>query len=205
MAYDTLASQQTVTKTIESLKGHNFHAEVVATKEAALARVKERITPGASVMNGSSRTLEEIGFVDYLKAGEHGWNNLHEGILKEQDPAEQAKLRRQSTVSDFYIGSAHAVTEEGELFFASNSGSQMPHLAFSSPNVIIVVGTHKIVPTLKDVEARMKDRILPLEEANMQQKYGVGTQWNKTLVLHNENPHMGRIVRVLFVEEVLGF
>lgn len=205
MAYDTLASKETLSKTIAALAGHNFHAEVVTTKEEALARVKELVTPGASVMNGASRTLEEIGFVEYLKAGEHGWNNLHEGILKEQDPAEQARLRRQSTVSDFYLGSAHAVTEEGELFFASNSGSQLPHLAFSSPNVILIVGTHKIVPTLKDVEARMNDRILPLEDANMRQKYGVGTQWNKSLVLHNENPMLGRTVRVIFVEEVLGF
>ncbi len=205
MAYDTLASKDTVTKTIAALEGHNFRAEVVATKEEALARVKELIPAGASVMNGSSRTLEEIGFVEYLKAGEHGWNNLHAGILKEQDPAEQAKLRRESTVSDFYLGSAHAVTEEGELFFASNSGSQLPHLAFSSPNVILVVGTHKIVPTLKDVEGRMHDRIIPLEDENMRQKYGTGTSWNKSLILHNENPHMGRTVRVIFVEEVLGF
>lgn len=205
MAYDILAPKDTVTKTIDALAAHNFHAEVVASREEALARVKELIPAGASVMNGSSRTLEEIGFVEYLKAGEHGWDNLHEGILKEQDPAEQAKLRRKSTVSDFYLGSAHAVTEEGELFFASNSGSQLPHLAFSSPNVILVVGTHKIVPTLADVEARMQDRILPLEEVNMQQKYGVGTSWNKTLVLKNENPMFGRMVRVIFVEEVLGF
>lgn len=205
MAYDTLASEETVTKTIAALEGHNFHAEVVATKEAALARVKELVTPGASVMNGASRTLEEIGFVEYLKEGAHGWNNLHEGILKEQDPLEQAKLRRQSTVSDFYLGSAHAVTEEGELFFASNSGSQLPHLAFSSPNVILVVGTHKIIPTLKDIEGRMQDRILPLEDVNMMNKYGVHTSWNKTLMLHNENPMMGRMVRVIFVEEVLGF
>jgi len=205
MAYDTLASEETVTKTIAALAGHNFHAEVVHTKEEALARIKALIPEGVSVMNGSSRTLEESGFVEYLKEGTHGWDNLHEGILKEQDPAKQARIRRETTVSDFYLGSVHAVTEEGELFFASNSGSQLPHLAFSSPNVILVVGTHKIVPTLKDIEARMNDRILPLEEVNMQQKYGVSTQWNKTLVLHNENPHMGRTVRIIFVEEVLGF
>lgn len=205
MAYTTLATGDTLTRTREALENHNFRTEVVATREEALARLKELIPANASVMNGSSRTLEEIGFVEYLKEGKHGWNNLHEGILKEQDPAEQAKVRRESTVSDFYLGSAHAVTETGELFFASNTGSQLPHLAFSSPNVILVVGTHKIVPGLQDIEARMKDHILPLEEVNMQQKYGVGTQWNKTLILHNENPALGRTVRVIFVEEALGF
>lgn len=205
MTYDTLASEETVTKTIAALEAHAFHAEVVVTKEEALARVKALIPPGASVMNGSSRTLEEIGFVEHLKAGEHGWNNVHESILKEEDPEEKAKLRRASVTSDFYLGSAHAVTEKGELYFASNSGSQLPHLAFTSPNVILVVGTQKIVPDLAIASDRVTTRIIPLEEVNMQQKYGVGTQWNKTLVLHNENPAMGRTVRVIFVEEVLGF
>ena len=36
-------------------------------------------------MNGSSVTLEQIGFVDYLKAGAHGWNNVHAGIVAEPD------------------------------------------------------------------------------------------------------------------------
>lgn len=205
MAYDTLASGASLATALAALNAHNFKAESVKTKEEALARVKELVPAGASLMNGASRTLEQIGFVDYLKEGTHGWDNLHEGILKEQDPAEQATLRRQSTVSDVYLGSAHAVTEEGELFFASNTGSQLPHLVFSSPTVILVVGTQKVIPTLADVKARMEERILPLEEENMRQKYGIGTQWNKSVVLHNENPMMGRSVHVILVEDVLGF
>jgi L-lactate utilization protein LutB len=205
MAYDTLASKESVTKTIAALGEHNFHAETVKTREEALARVKELIPEGASVMNGASRTLEEIGYPDYLKEGKHGWKDFHADITAENDEAKRAKLRRESVTADFYLGSAHAVTEEGELFFASNSGSQLPHLAFTSPNVILIVGTHKIVPDLAKAADRVAVRILPLEEVNMQQKYGVGTQHNKTLILHNENPMMGRTVRVIFVEEVLGF
>jgi len=106
-------------------------------------------------MNGASRTLEEIGYVDYLKSGTHGWKNLHEEILAEKDPATQALLRKQSVLSDYYLGSAHAVTQTGELVIASNSGSQLPHLAYTSPNIILVVGTHKIVPTLQDALARI--------------------------------------------------
>lgn len=205
MDYTRLASKETLDKTIAALLTHNFESSIVNTKDEALLKIKELIPAGASVMNGSSRTLEEIGFVDYLKKEEHGWNNLHKGILNETDPAEQGKLRREAVSSDYYLGSAHAVTEEGELFFASNSGSQLPHLAFTSPNIILVVGAHKIVPNLEEAYKRLETRIIPLEDENMKQKYGVGTSHNKTLILRNENPIFGRKVHIIFVNEVVGF
>ena len=83
-----------------------------------------------------------------LKAGSHGWNNLHAGVLAEKDPEKQKALRRQALLSDYYLGSVHGLSETGEMLIASNSGSQLPHITFSSPNVIFVVGTQKIVPTL---------------------------------------------------------
>ena len=47
-----------------------------------------------------------------------------EAILAEKDPAKQALLRTQSALSDFYLGSVHAIAETGEFIIASNSGSQ---------------------------------------------------------------------------------
>lgn len=205
MDYTTLATPEVLDRTMAALAEHHFQPVSVHTKNEALEKIKELIPAGASVMNGASRTLEEIGYIEYLKAGQHGWNNLHEAILAEEDAEKKAQLRKQSVVSDFYLGSAHAVTETGELFFASNTGSQLPHLAFTSPNIILVVGTHKIVPTLADATARLESRIIPLEDERMKQVYGYGTQHNKTLILHAENPALGRNVHVIFVNEVLGF
>ncbi len=66
MNYETLASKETVAKTIEALQGHGVTGVVVENHAEALEKVKSLIPKGASVMNGSSRTLEEIGFIDYL-------------------------------------------------------------------------------------------------------------------------------------------
>ena len=52
---------------MEALTERGHLSELVESKTQALARIKELIPTGASVMNGSSRTLEEIGFVQYLK------------------------------------------------------------------------------------------------------------------------------------------
>jgi hypothetical protein len=123
-----MTPQETITKTTEALKGNNFEPIFVATKEEALAKIQELIPSGASVMNGASRTLEEIGYIDLLKSGKHEWKNLHEIVLKETDKEKQAQLRKESVLSDYYLGSAHALTETGEIVVASNSGSQLPHL-----------------------------------------------------------------------------
>ncbi|NNM84097.1 lactate utilization protein [Candidatus Parcubacteria bacterium] len=203
--FDTLAGKEVVAKTEKALIEHGFLPESVATGADALARIKELIPEGVSIMNGSSRTLEEIGFVDYLKGGTHGWNNLHEVVLAEKDPEKQANLRKHSVVSDYYLGSAHAVTEEGEIMVASNSGSQLPHLAYTSPNIILVVSTKKIVPTLQDGFRRIDEYIVPLEEVNMQKKFGAHTLHAKTLVMHKEGAWSGRKIHIIFVNEELGF
>jgi L-lactate utilization protein LutC len=205
MTYDKLASKESLAKAIKSLNGNNFQTISVETKAEALEKIKSLIPAGASVMNGSSVTLNEIGFVDYLKAGAHGWNNLHKNILDEKDTAKQAELRKHSVVSDYYLGSVHALTEEGEMLIASNSGSQLPHLAFTSPNLILVVGTQKIVPNLAEAMNRLNDYTFPLEDARAKDLGWGGSLTAKLLILKKENPKMGRKVTVLLVNEKLGY
>jgi L-lactate utilization protein LutC len=205
MSYTELASEEVMMNTSKALTEHNFETIFVETKEEALAKIKELIPKGASVMNGSSTTLQEIGFIDYLKEGEHDWNNLHDAVLREQDKDKQALLRKQSVISDYYLGSAHAVTETGEIVVASNSGSQLPHIAFTSPNVILVAGTQKIVRDMNAAFARIENYVVSLEDERMKKAYGFGTAHSKTLILHKENSAMGRKVSVIFVNEQLGF
>ncbi len=204
-AYAKLASVSAIETTAEALNSHNFSAVILNTKEEALAKIKELIPHGASVMNGASQTLETIGYIDYLKAGQHGWNNVHDGILAEKDPVKQAELRKHSVVSDFYLGSVHALSQTGEMVIASASGSQLPHLAYTSPNLILVVGVQKITPTLADAVHRLETYVIPLEDKRMHEAYNIGTMYAKTLILHKENPAMGRKVHVLIVRESLGF
>ena len=203
--YETLASAESISTVEKALTSNGFLPETVATGVEALARIKELIPKGASVMNGSSHTLEEIGFIDHLANGGHGWNNLHDSILAEKDPAKQTELRKYSVVSDFYLGSVHAVSETGELVVASASGSQFPHLAFTSPNLILVVGTQKIVPSLADAHKRIAEYVFPLEDDRIKSLGYPGSLLGKELILHKEHPMMGRKVHVILVNEKLGF
>lgn len=203
--FDQLTSGEIVNKTMEALRTNGFLPEMLETKALALARIKELIPEGSSVMNGSSTTLNEIGFIDYLKSEEHKWNNLHKNILEESDPEKQALLRKQSVLSDYYLGSAHAVTQNGELVIASNSGSQLPHLVYTSPNLILVVGTHKITADRAEALKRLEEYVLPLEDARMKSVGMGGSYVSKELILNREQAFMGRKFHILFVNEKLGF
>lgn len=205
MNYTTLASQEQITETIKNLETHNINAFLVHTGSDALAKIKEMIPAGMSVMNGSSVTLETIGYIDYLKSGQHGWNNLHAGILAQQDKAKQGELRKQAVLSDYYLGSVHALSETGEFLVASNTGSQLPHIVFTSKNLIFVVGAQKIVSSLEKGFQRLEEYVVPLEDKHMMEKYNAHTYPSKIVVFKRESPTSDRTVTVIIVNEKLGY
>jgi L-lactate utilization protein LutB len=204
MKYDALASKDSVEKVIGVVKSRGINPEFVNTKEEALQRLKKLIPSGAEVMTGSSRTLEEIGFVDLLKSREHPWKNWKDLILAEKDEAKQMELRKKSVSSEYFLGSVHAIAETGEAVIASNTGSQLPSYVYTSKNVIWVVGTQKIVPTLEDAIKRVREYVFPLEDKRMKSLGYPGSNISKLLIFQKEtNP--GRKITLLLVNEKLGF
>src|SRR3989344_8789776 len=92
--WNQLSNEKTLNETTENIKARGINVILVDNKAQALEKIKQLIPKDAEVYNGSSTTLAEIGFVDYLKAARHGWKNLHEAVLKEKDQLKQASLRR---------------------------------------------------------------------------------------------------------------
>lgn len=203
--FNELVDSSVLSNAVNNLKSNGFLVEIAETKSEALEKIKSMIPGGSSVMNGSSTTLNQIGFVEYLKEGKHGWNNLHANILAETDKEKQAKLRKESILSDFYLGSAHAVSQTGEVLIASATGSQLPHLVFTSQNIILVVSTKKIAKDFSEAMTRIEEHVVPLEDERMKSVGYPGTVYSKLLVLRSEPAMMGRKVTILFVKEDLGF
>ena len=199
-----LADEAVVKKTIEALKSRVVYVEFLNNKEDALKRLTEFIPPGVDVMTGGSTTLNEIGFVDFLKSGKHPWNNLKNKIVSEKDPQKQAELRKKSILATYFLGSVHAVTQSGEVITASNTGSQLAPYAFSSNNVVWVVGTQKIVLNLEDGLRRVHEYCLPLEDQRLKQAGFKGCEIGKILIFEKETLPF-RKVTLFFVNEKLGF
>lgn len=203
--YSTLASKTSVDKTLSSLKEKNYDPILVKTEAEALAKIKEIIPANSSVMSGASVTLEQIGYMEYLASEKHNWVNLHGKIRSENDETKRHELRKQSVLSDYYLGSVHALTEDGNMVIASNTGSQLPNIVFTSSNLIFVVSTKKIVSDLAEAMNRLEKYVIPLEDKHMMELMKVHTTLNKIVIFKGDAPFLGRKIHIILVEEDLGF
>lgn len=199
-----LASDASIQKVLDATKTRGIVSMVVNSKEDALAKLQELIPAGSEVMTGSSTTLEEIGF-NKLPTSGSPFKSVGAMIRAENDEAKRNSLRKQSVLTDYFLGSVHAIAETGEIVAASRSGSQIGPYAFTSPHVIWVASTQKIVPTLADAMERVRTYVYPLEDQRMKRTMGpqASSAIGKMLIVENE-AFRGRLTLIL-VKERLGF
>jgi len=200
---DELPSADTIEETVENLKGNGFDVVVVESAAAALETIQSHIPTEASVMNGHSTTLEEIGFDEYLSDGDHEWESLPDTIWSIDDDAERQAARRDSQTADYFLGSVNGISQTGELVAADRSGSRIGAYPFAASNVLIVSGINKIVPTLQDALDRLENVAYPLENERAKEAYGVESAIAKQLIFRQELEE-GRTT-VLLIKEDLGY
>jgi phenylalanyl-tRNA synthetase alpha subunit len=203
MDWDRIPDQTTIEKTIAGLRERNFNPVLVADREEALEKLKQMIPSGAEVMTGSSITLEEIGFINLLIGGRHPWRNWKDRIFAEKGPEKQMDMRRASTTAGYFIGSVQAVAETGEVVGVDASGSRQGGYVYGARNVIWVVGANKIVPDLDGAFQRLREHIVPLEDARMKKTGAPGTFVGKMVVYEREG--QPQRISTILVKEKLGF
>lgn len=201
------ASDESVRRVMLALPERGIQAELLQNREAALARLKELIPPGAGISFGSSITLRQMGFEDLLISGNHPWHNLKGEMLAEKDPQRNSELRRRLVLADYFLGSVHAIIEDGRLVIASNTGSQLGPYAFTARNIVWVAGIQKIVPTMEMAMRRVREYCAPkVEQQGIAESGRTGFgRIGKILVFENESPFLKRSVRLLLVKEPLGY
>jgi acyl-CoA hydrolase len=160
-------------------------------REAVLARIPE----GSSVMTNTSVTLAETGIADAINGGGRRWEWARNKMLALDFATQLQQMKAIGGQPDYALGSVHAITHDGTLVIASASGSQLASCAWGAANVIFVVGTQTLVPTLEAAHQRIYQHSLPLEDARAQAAYGQHSQVGKLLEIHQELP--GRIHIVL--------
>jgi hypothetical protein len=201
MNYNEKAQSGEISKTIEGLKKNGITAVAVSSKDEVTKKVLELIPEGSEVMTMTSVTLDTLEIAKLIN--ESGKFNSVRNKLNDKNtpPAEKKKL---GAAPDYAIGSVHAVTENGEVFIASNTGSQLPAYAYGANHVVWVVGTQKIVADKETAMKRIYEYVLPLEAERAKKAYGAaGSNVSKLLVVDKEvTPNR---INIIFVDEVLGF
>ncbi len=201
--WDKLVNEKELDNTVKNLELHGINVVVVNNKEEALKEVIKLIPKGAEVFYGSSKTLIEIGFNNYLEKEDHGWKNLGVEIWSEKNEDKRSDLRRKATAAEYFLGSVNAVSETGELVTCDASGSRVGAYLFSAKHLVLIAGTQKIVPTLNDAMKRIREYVFPLEDQRAKLAYGVNSSISKWAIIEKES--IKDRITLILVKEKLGF
>jgi len=199
--FATPASETRLEQVAERLRERNFEVVIVDTAGDAREAVLSRIPDGADVHSGKSKTLEDAGIFGALMESDR-YNFLRKRTLKMDRQTQATEIRKLGAAPDVMVGSVQAVTEAGQLVAASASGSQIGPYASGAGQLILVLGSQKLVPDLDAALARIRDHVMPYEDARLREQMGIGTQLARILILERDF-RPGRTTIVL-VRQPLG-
>lgn len=200
--FGTQAAEDRVKRTAAALEANGISVLRAADAAEAKRQVLGLIPDGSEVYHGASQSLDVSGITDEIeKSGRY--EPLRPRLWSMDRETQADEMRRLASAPDVMLGSVHAVTETGSLLVASMSGSQLGPYSTGAGQVILVVGTQKIVSDLEEGFRRIDEYAFPLEDARAQAEYGVHSAVNKVLIIHRE--FMPGRTTVVLVDEVLGF
>lgn len=204
LKWDQLADIETVNKTIEALKANGIEAKFVETKEDAKREVLSLVPESSEVMTMTSQTLSQANLDEEINKADSKFKPVRDKLYAMDRSTQGQEMNKLGAAPQYVLGSVHAVTEDGHVLIASNTGSQLPAYAYGAMHVIWVVGAQKIVKNTDEGIRRIYEHSLPLESERAKKAYGVpGSSVNKILIL-NKEVQPQRITLIL-VNEVLGF
>jgi hypothetical protein len=199
--YATPASEETLQRVVAGLKERNIEGVVVDNRDDARKLVIERLPKGAEVHSGKSKTLQEAGIMELI-TDPNMFDALRPRYLKMDRQTQAREIRKLIAGPDFMLGSVAAVTVDGILVAASATASQLGPYAYTSGKVILVVGSQKIVPDLETALRRIREYVLPWEDAQVRAVVPTGSFVGKILIVERE--WIAGRLDVILVREPLG-
>jgi L-lactate utilization protein LutC len=195
------ASDERIERSAAALRAKNIEVVVVDTGADAKREVLARIPDGAEVHSGASKTLQAMGVIAELESSPKiTW--LRKQLTAMDRATQMREIRKLAAAPDVMLASAAALTEDGRIVVASNTGSQIGPLASAAGTVVFVIGAQKIVKDLDEALKRTYEHSLRLESERLRAAAGVDSYVSKMLIVNRE-ARPGRTT-VILVKEPLG-
>ncbi len=201
MEYTTIPNDEMIEATKVALEKNGFTVLIAENGEDAKRKALELMAPQSEVMTMTSVTLDTVGLA--VAINESGKFNATRSKLMDKTVSVREK-KRFGGGPEFTVGSVHALTADGQVVIASNTGSQLGAYAYGADHVIWVVGAQKITENLDAGLKRVYDYVLPLESERAKKAYGAaGSNVSKLLIVSKEvTPSR---ITIIIVKEALGF
>ncbi|MCD8019418.1 MAG: lactate utilization protein [Clostridiales bacterium] len=198
---------------IQNMKKRNFDAFYCPTKEEALEKTLSIIEKGSVVGSGGSTTINEIGLLDYLNSHPEDYTYVDRSLAK--NPEEARQYHAKNILSDYFLMSSNAFTQDGQLVNIDGNGNRVSCLCFGPKYVIVVVSMNKMAPTVEDAYKRIRQEACPPNCIRLNlntpcAKTGICTECSAAtsicdyFVTTRMSRYPGRI-KVILVGEPLGF
>ena len=200
-AFARLASEARIERTAMALEASGIHTLIAQNADEARRMFFELVPQGAEIFLGASVTLEKLGIQAEIDKSGH-YNALRPKMFAMDRATQGKEIRKMGASPDIAAGSVQAITEDGQLLFASKTGSQLGPYASGAGKVIWVAGAQKIVKDVNEGLRRIEEYSYPMEQEHVHILYNMDTSINKVLIINREfRPERATLI---IVKEKLG-
>lgn len=208
MDYQKAANRLLAEKVIKNMQSRFMEGYFCETKEEALNKALELIAEGSVVSWGGTMTMKEIGLDKALKSGNYT-------VLDRENAKDGQDIAREAFFADYYIMSANAICDDGQLINIDGNGNRCAALIFGPKNVIVIAGMNKVVQGYDAALNRARTVAAPVNVQRFQKETGclktgicVNCQTPDCICCNIVTTRISRPagkIKVILVNENLGF
>lgn len=147
----------------KALEKNNFEAFVARSPEDAGRLFREDILPRLDVRTaswGDSLTMRATGVLDEIRR--HSEIELIETFAPGVAREILIERRRQALLVDLFLTGTNALTRDGQLVNLDMIGNRTAAITFGPRTVVLFVGRNKLVDTVEQAMARIKNYAAPV-------------------------------------------
>lgn len=152
--------EEIVNVTIKNLNRNNIAGYYVKDAQQLIETVQSLLSEGEIIGCGDSVTLEETKVFEFIRNGNYRFLDKHNPKLTSIDKRE---MYLQNFRAHTFISGVNAITQDGSLYFIDGNGSRVAPIIYGPEQVILVVGTNKIVSDSEEAIHRVRQIAAPLD------------------------------------------
>ncbi len=196
---------------VKNLQSRHFDACYCDNAAAALEKALQWIPEEATIGWGGCRSVQQIGLLEALKAGNYHTYDRDTAAT----PEERTKISKQCLTADVFLTGANALSLDGQMVNIDGIGNRVAAIVYGPDTVLVVAGMNKVVDSLEDAITRARTVAAPVNNQRFDNQNPCKTTGscanckcetcicNQILITRNCRP-AGRI-KFILVGEDLGF
>ncbi len=152
-----LAREKQAKSIIEKIEKRNMRGYYCKTKEDCASLVLSMIKEGSTVTWGGSMSLKDCDIPEKLeKEGKYSIIDR-----AKYAPEDMKDYYIKAFTADYYLMGTNAITLDGELMNIDGYGNRVASLIFGPEKVIVLAGMNKVVSTIDEAYARVRNFASP--------------------------------------------